>query len=124
MKFKRSDGFTGSIPQKFIDNKVPKCPMCGTEDPHWTLAQKMYFTETRYLFKCEKCNCILSATVHDISGLGRTALTGFGLAKALGGKKVKTIYMKVDEVGTMQTTKLHESKEMSLEELNVMADEL
>lgn len=30
--FKRFDGFTGSIPQKFIDKQLPKCPMRSTLD--------------------------------------------------------------------------------------------
>lgn len=123
MAFKRMEGFSGSIPQKFIDNKVPKCPMCGTTNPHWAIDQKMGWLN-KYLFKCEQCNCILSATVADISGLGRSVITTIGLAKAIGGKKASTIYMKIDDVGNMQTTKLHEGKEIELEKLNQMAEEL
>lgn len=40
MAFKRMEGFAGSIPQKFIDNRVSKCPMCGTTNPHWTIDPK------------------------------------------------------------------------------------
>jgi len=93
-----------------------KCPMCGTNDPHWTLKQQMGFVKlNRYLFKCEKCNCILSATVADVSGLGRSVLSNVGLAKSFSGKKAGTIYIKVDEVGTMQTTKVYEGKEFDLD---------
>ena len=28
--FRRGDGFAGNIPQKFIDIRFPKCPMCGS----------------------------------------------------------------------------------------------
>ena len=28
MAFKRMEGFSGSVPQKFADNRIPKCPMC------------------------------------------------------------------------------------------------
>ncbi len=88
MAFKRMEGFAGSIPQKFIDNRVPKCPMCGTDNPHWSIDQKMGLVSlNRYLFKCEQCQCILSATVADVTGIGRSPLTTLGLAKALGGKK-------------------------------------
>lgn len=125
MAFKRMEGFAGSIPQKFIDNRVPKCPMCGTDNPHWSIDQKMGFVKmSRYLFKCEQCGCILSATVGDVSGLGRSVLTTAGLAKKLGGKKTNTIYMQVDDVGKMQTTKMHEGQEMSLEDLNDMASKI
>lgn len=123
MAFKRMDGFVGSIPQKFIDNRVPKCPMCGTTDPHWGIDQKMGWVN-RYLFQCEQCKCILSATVPDVTGFSRTPITTLGLAKMIGGKKASTIYMKIDDVGIMQTTKIHEGKEMGLEELNEMADQL
>lgn len=119
------EGFAGSVPQKFIDNKVPKCPMCGTTDPHWAIDQKMGFISlNRYLFQCEKCNCILSATVADVTGFSKTPLTTLGLAKALSGKNMSTIYMKIDDVGEMQTTKLYEGKEIELDELNEMANQI
>ena len=125
MSFKRYDGFIGSIPQKFIDNNVPKCPMCGSENPHWTIDEQMGLIQlTRYLYKCESCDCILSATVSDVTGIGRTALSSVGLMKALSGKKIGTIYMKIDNVGKFQATKLHEGKEISLSELVQMAKEL
>lgn len=34
MVFKRMEGFAGSVPQKFADQRIPKCPMCGTTNPH------------------------------------------------------------------------------------------
>lgn len=34
MAFKRMEGFAGSVPQKFADQRIPKCPMCGTNNPH------------------------------------------------------------------------------------------
>lgn len=118
------EGFVGSIPQKFIDKNVPICPMCGTKEPHWSLNQKMGFTSNRYLFKCEKCNCILSATVGDVTGFDRTALSTTGLIKMLSGKKTSTIYMNIDDVGTMQVTQTHKNKEVELDELNEMANTL
>ena len=51
--FRRCDGFAGSIPQKFIDTRFPKCPMCGTHEPYWKLKDKMmsrsYETEQEQL---------------------------------------------------------------------------
>lgn len=123
MAFKRMEGFVGSIPQKFIDNRVPKCPMCGSTDPHWAIDEKMGWIN-RYLFQCEQCKCILSATVADVTGMARTPITTLGLAKVLSGKKVSTIYIKIEDVGTMQTTKLYEGKEVGLEELNDIANQL
>lgn len=123
MSFKRIEGFAGSVPQKFIDNHVPKCPMCGSINPHWAIDQKFSWIN-RYLFQCEQCKCTLSASVPDVTGFARIPLTTFGLAKALGGKKMSAIYMKIDDVGSMQTTKLNEGKEMTLDELNEMANQL
>lgn len=123
MSFKRMEGFVGSLPQKFIDEKVTKCPMCGTVSPHWAIDQKMGWVN-RYLFKCEECECIISASVPDVSGVSRTSLSTLGLAKVLSGKKVKTIYMKIEDVGSVQATKLHEGKEIGLDELNDMANQL
>lgn len=122
MGFRRFDGFSGSIPQKFIDNRLPVCPMCGTKKPHWTLDMRMGWVN-RYLFKCEDCDCIISATVPDVTGIGRTNLTTLGLVKTLSGKNVKTIYMKIDEVGKMQVTKTYEGQEMDLTELISMAEQ-
>jgi hypothetical protein len=124
MSFKRMDGYMGSIPQKFIDNKVPKCPMCGTTTPHWLIDQKFTWTVTRYLFKCVECECILSSPVPDVTGFSKTILTNAGLFKLLEGKKLKTIYFKIDTVGKMQATQIHEGKEVGLEELVEMANQI
>lgn len=123
MGFKRMEGFAGSIPQKFIDNNVLICPMCGTKNPHWSIDMKMQIKleGNLYLFKCEQCNCILSATVPDVTGFGRSALTTLGLIKKMSGKNTRTIYMKIQEVGNSQTTQMYKEKEMSLEDLNELA---
>lgn len=104
MGFKRMEGFAGSVPQKFIDNNVLICPMCGTKNPHWSIDMKMQIKleGNLYLFKCEQCNCILSATVPDVTGFGRNALTTLGLIKKMSGKNTRTIYMKIQEVGNSQ----------------------
>jgi len=130
--FRRCDGFTGSIPQRFIDTNFPKCPMCGTTNPYWKLKDKMGFVENRMLFRCDQCGCILSASTADFSGLSKskaaTVLTTAGginaLFKKTSGKKVSTVYIKVESVGSAQTTKLYEGKEFELEELQKMAESL
>lgn len=126
MAFKRMEGFMGSIPQRFIDNSVVKCPMCGTTEPHWGIDQKMQMKleGNLYLFQCEKCKCVLSSPVPDVTGFNNTALTTTGLLKKLSGKKNGVIYIKVQDVGTAQTTKIHEGKEFTLQELNKLAAEM
>lgn len=129
--FRRCDGFTGSVPQHFIDNNFPKCPMCGSPDPYWKLKDKVELLGNRTMFLCDKCGCILSATTMDLTGFTKSKvglITTVGLANAIGkkagGKDVKTIYMKVEEVGNAQTTKMYEGKEMPIEELKALADSL
>lgn len=125
MGFKRMEGFAGSVPQKFIDNNVKKCPMCGTNNPHWAIDMKMQMKleGNLYLFKCKQCNCIISATVPDVTGFNNTILTTTGFIKKLSGKKNGVVYMKIQDVGNAQTTKLYEGKEMTLQELNKLASE-
>lgn len=126
MAFKRMEGFAGSVPQRFIDNSVVKCPMCGTTDPHWEIDMKMQMKleGNLYLFRCEKCHCILSSPVPDVTGYNNTMITTTGLLKKLSGKKNGVIYMRVQDVGTAQTTKIHEGKEFTLQDLNLLASEL
>lgn len=130
--FRRCDGFAGSIPQHFIDNNLPKCPMCGSPEPYWMLKDKMTMMEKRMLFRCNKCGCILSASQADFSGLSQnkaaTVLTTAGAVNALfkksTGKQVGVVYMKIEEVGNAQTTKYYEGKEMPLEELQQLANSI
>ena len=125
MAFKRMEGFAGSIPQKFIDNRVSRCPMCGTEEPHWAIDMKMQMKleGNLYLFQCEQCKCVLSSPVPDVTGFNNSVLTTTGLLKRMGGKKNGVIYIKVQDVGTVQATKYYQDKEYTLEELNKMAEE-
>ena len=85
MAFKRFEGFTGSVPQRFIDNNVPICPFCGSRFPHWALDMKMQMKMegNLYLFQCEQCKGILSSPVPDVTGYNNTMLTTTGLMKKL-----------------------------------------
>ena len=133
MAFKRMEGFAGSVPQKFADQRIPKCPMCGTNNPHWSIDERMgkifsFNPEEnahKYLFKCEQCGCILRVPVTDVVGVGRSALLSWqGLAKKMHGKKTGAIYVTIEDVGKMQTTQIYKEKEMTLEEINALANNL
>ncbi|MCI2059228.1 MAG: hypothetical protein LKJ80_08510, partial [Oscillibacter sp.] len=109
MSFRRIEGFVGSVPQKFADNRIPKCPMCGTNEPHWTVDERMgkmmsFDPEEnahKYLFKCDKCGCILRVPVTDVAGVGRSALLSWqGVAKKMHGKETKAIYVTIEDVGS------------------------
>jgi hypothetical protein len=118
------EGFAGSIPQGFIDRSVKICPLCGTNNPHWSIDQKMQMKleGNLYLFKCEQCGGIISAPVPDVTGYNNTVLTTTGLLKKLSGKKNGVIYMKVQDAGN-STMADCVGKEFTLEELNQMASE-
>ncbi|MBR4941323.1 MAG: transposase, partial [Clostridia bacterium] len=127
--FKRCDGFAGSIPQNFINANLPVCPMCGSADPYWTLKDKFEFTAHRILFRCKDCGCILSATQDDFSGTTKSTayavLTTGGAVNALvkkkQGKDVKTVYMKVEDAGSAQTSSALIGKELPIDEFKAMA---
>ena len=75
--FKRCDGFAGSVPQKFADANMPNCPLCGTNDPYWTLRNKMEFKANRVQFLCKGCGAILSSTPDDFSGRTKSKAHAF-----------------------------------------------
>lgn len=133
MAFKRMEGFAGSVPQKFADQRIPKCPMCGTNNPHWSIDERMgkmfsFDPEEnahKYLFKCEQCGCVLRVPVTDVVGVGRSALLSWqGVAKKMHGKETGAIYVTIEDVGNAQTTQLYKEKEMTLEEVNALAQQL
>ena len=125
MEFKRMEGFVGSAPQSFIDNNLKICPLCGSNNPHWSISQKMQFKleGNLYLFKCEQCNCVLSAPIPDVTGFNNTVLTTTGLLKKLSGKKNGTIYMKIYDSGNCADMASCVGNEYILEDLNKMAQE-
>ena len=119
LTFKRHEGFTGSIPQKFIDKTLINCPICGNNNPHWSLDMKMTLDVegNKYLFKCEQCGCILSGRVPDVTGFNKTPLTTTGLIKKMKGKKNNVIYMTIENIGTQTNMKKYIGQEMPLQNL-------
>lgn len=107
--------------------------MCGTNNPHWSIDERMgkmfsFDPEEnahKYLFKCEQCGCILRVPVTDVVGVGRSALLSWqGVAKKMHGKETGSIYVTIEDVGNVQTTQLYKEKEMTLEEVNALAQQL
>ena len=121
--FKRG-GLSRMLPQNYIDTNLPKCPMCGTNEPYWKLKDKLGTMRTMFL--CGKCGCILSAARADVVGIIKFTAVGMfnAIGKEASGKSVATTYIKVEEVGNAQTTKMYEGKEMPIEELQELADSL
>lgn len=130
MAFKRMEGFAGSVPQKFGDERMPLCPFCGTNTPHWAIDQKMgkmlsldpEKNANKYLYQCEQCKGIVRVPTTDVVGVGRSALLSWqGVAKKARGKDVQAIYVTLADVGSSGADKALEGKEMTLDELNAMA---
>lgn len=125
MAFKRMEGFAGSVPQGFIDRSLRICPLCGTNNPHWSIDQRMQLKleGNLYLFQCEQCKAILSSPVPDVTGFNNTVLTTTGLLKKLSGKKNGVIYLRIQDVGNNPGMSEYAEKEYTLQELNQMATE-
>lgn len=123
MAFKRYDGFTGSIPQSFIDKNLKRCPMCGSSEPDWHLDSKLGWTANLQLFQCQSCKAVLSSPVADIAGFSKSIITTPGLMKKLSGKKLDQAYLKVEDVGAMQSTSTYKQQEFTLDELIEMSNQ-
>ena len=125
MRFKRMEGFAGSVPQRFIDGRVKICPLCGTNKPHWAIDQKMQMKleGNLYLFQCEQCKGVLSSPVSDVTGFNNTVLTTTGLLKKISGKKNGVIYLRIYDIGNNTDMRDYVGAEYTLEEINQMAQE-
>ena len=112
MAFKRYDGYVMNVPQKFIDQKLPVCPFCGSPDPHWLLESKMEFSlaGSRTYYQCERCRATLSSTAADAGAEdGRSfrinpAMAGLNAAqKGSKHQEVGVAYLRVDSLGQVCT---------------------
>ena len=131
-KFHRADGFVGSVPQKFVDRTYPKCPICCTTNPYWTIAQhnQMKMKGNLYLFKCSNCDSVISVTVPDVTtlgngGVGFAANASVGLvnlaAKASAGREAGAVYAVIESVGRSGVDPSCVGKEFRYEYLQEMS---
>ncbi len=125
--FKRCDGFTGNVPQRFYDANLPVCPLCGSKNPYWTLRNKMEMAATRVQCKCKDCGCVLSATIDDFSGRTKSKaalLTTGGMINALvkksQGKDKDTVYVRIDDLGNSNASKDLLNKDLPLDQVQAM----
>lgn len=130
-KFHRADGFVGSVPQKFVDRTFPKCPICCSKKPNWTISQhnQMSWKGNLYLFKCSFCESIISMSMPDVTTLGNGAsgvvanpnvgLTNL-MVKASSGKEAGAVYAVIESVGNSGVSRECEGKEFKLEDLQDM----
>jgi hypothetical protein len=130
-KFHRAEGFAGSVPQTFVNRTFPKCPICCSSDPYWTISQhnQMSWKGNLYLFKCSRCEGIISMSMPDVTTLGNgssgvVANPNVGLtnlmAKASSGKEAGAVYAVIESVGHSGVTPECEGKEFKLEQMQDM----
>ena len=130
-KFHRADGFVGSVPQTFVNRTFPKCPICCSEKPEWTIAQhnQMSWKGNLYLFKCSHCDAIISMSMPDVTTLGNggagvasnptVGLTNL-MVKASSGKEAGAVYAVIESVGKSGVSPICQGKEFKLEQLQEM----
>lgn len=126
--FKRYEGYVMNVPQKFIDNNLPVCPFCHTNDPHWLLASKADLMNYRTLYKCEKCGAIMSGNSMDAAAQDgqqfRINPAAAGINAAQKGSKGQTVgvtYMRIDDLGAVCTNAALLGQELPITELQNMA---
>lgn len=129
--FHSADGFMGSVPQKFVNRTFPKCPLCCSKNPMWTISQhnQMSWKGNLYLFKCSQCESIISMSMPDVTTLangpsGVVSNPNVGLAnlvaKKSSGKEAGAIYAVIESVGSSGVSNDCEGKEFKLEDMQDM----
>ena len=126
--FKRYEGYANSIPQTMIDENFPVCPFCHSNQPHWLLANKMTMTDTRTLYRCERCEATMSSSAIDAAAAnGKQFAFNPGAAainaarKGKKGQNVNETYFKIEELGHVCTNAALLGQEISMHELQAMA---
>lgn len=105
--FKRGSPLIGPIPQNWIDENLPKCPLCK-KPSRWEIGIEMTFGPfNRYQFRCPNCMAVYSTPIPKVQFLGVTS----GIA----GFADKT--MKIKSIGNNKNLQHLEGEEYSLEVL-------
>ena len=128
--FKRYDGYVMHIPQEFIDGKLPVCPFCKSDNPHWLLDSKMEMSlaGSRTYYQCERCQAIMSSTAADAGAeKGKSfainpAMAALNAAqKGTKKQEVGVAYMRVETLGLVCTDQSLMGKEFPITYFQEMA---
>ena len=111
-KFKRYDHNPLSVPQTFIDQQLPACPLCSSQEPHWGMRERMRTSGNGYLFRCEHCGCVLSAPVRDVAGFVHSLRDG---------GELPAVSLTVEELGSVQEDEGLKDSALQLSALQGMA---
>lgn len=129
--FKNRRGPLGGAAQRFVEKNFPVCPLCGGQDPEWTLKFSADLSDNRVNFRCGCCGSVLSVTIADLSGLSALSKNKNILVKAytwqaeavnavnktLKGKKVSKTYIRVESIGAVKWTDYQIAQEVPLEDI-------
>ena len=130
-QFHRAEGFVGSVPQTFVNRTFPKCPLCCTSNPYWTIAQhnQMSWKGNLYLFKCSHCEGIISRSMPYVTTLANgtsgiisnptVGLTNL-MVQSSSGKESGAVYAVVESVGRSGVTPACTGKDFKLEQMQEM----
>ena len=128
-KFKRYDGYVMHVPQEFIDSKLPVCPFCKSDNPHWLLDSRMEMSlaGSRTYYQCERCHATMSSTAADAAAeKGK----GFGINPAMAAmnaahkgtkrQEVGVAYMRIEDLGEVCTDTSMLNQEFPITHLQAM----
>lgn len=118
--FKREKDAMYSIPQRFADTKLVRCPFCKSEKPLWESREQWRLTGKDYFFRCPECGSILKVGQEDVTGISFTTASFAGRQKKRAGKDSRTIYIRVEKIGLevkTQKNALLLGEEIPLEQL-------
>ena len=118
--FERNENTMYSVPLRFADLKMKRCPICGEEKPLWLVKEEWKVLGKLYHFKCPRCGSVLQVSQDDVTGLSYTTTTLSGMMKKHKGKDLKKIYVTVEKVGLSVRTPENaalEGEEEALEDL-------
>lgn len=117
MAFRRYKGFFGSMPQRFIDDNLPICPICG-EEAKWTLEQKFIISGVRYRYKCTACNAIISLARKDIFKMQNNEVL---ILKPASKRKEFIPPVGVEKLGKIKDTELKEGYQYNLKDMQLLS---
>lgn len=128
-KFKRYDGYVMHVPQEFINSKLPVCPFCKSDNPHWLLDSRMEMSlaGSRTYYQCERCHATMSSTAADAAAeKGK----GFGINPAMAAmnaahkgtkrQEVGVAYMRIEDLGEVCTDTSMLNQEFPITHLQAM----
>ena len=118
--FERNENTMYSVPLRFADLKLKRCPLCGEEKPKWLVKEEWKLLTKDYHFLCPQCGSILKVSQDDVTGLSFTTITLVGKLKKYRGKDLRRIYVTVEKVALSVRTPERaalEGAELTVEEL-------